>query len=624
MGVTTEYSENKKVVIIGAGPAGLTAAYELNKLGIKSEVYEKDDIVGGISRTVDYKGYKFDIGGHRFFTKVSEVEDIWKEILGEDFLRRDRLSRIYYKGKFFYYPFKIKDALFGLGIGNSFMIVLSYIKSQLFPVKPEKTFEDWISNRFGYRLYKAFFKTYTEKVWGIPCTEITAEWAAQRIKGLSLFTALKNAFLKQDTSSRGVIKTLINSFYYPKHGPGMMWEKMRKEVENGICKVQINSGVEKINWSGNRVNSIEVLSDGENRTVDGTDFISTMPIRELVQKLSPSPSEEVLEASKNLNYRDFITVALIINKKDIFNDNWIYIHDPKVKVGRIQNFKNWSPYMVPDTEKTCLGLEYFCFENDGFWSMSDEELINLGKKELEELGFAEQLEIEDGTVVRMPKAYPVYDTGYKNSLNIIKQFLSNLSNLQLIGRNGMHKYNNQDHSMLTAILSVRNIMGDSYNLWEINADQDYHEESKHTDRIHAHAYSELASTQPLVPSTVPPINTNSYIDKAVIKAFSRLDKFAFASSVGITSALIVLIATLWLVIKSGGFSGATMVLFDNYFIGYDVSVEGAFIGAGYSLLWGFIFGWLFAYLRNVTLGFIVYREKKKLERESLGDLLDYI
>jgi len=615
-------SNQKKVVIMGAGPAGLTAAYKLSQAGIQSVVLEKDNIVGGLSRTVDYKGFKFDIGGHRFFTKIKEVEDIWKEVLGDDFLRRDRLSRIYYSNKFFFYPFKATNALFGLGIINSILILLSYIRSQIFPVKPEITFEDWISNRFGYRLYKVFFRTYTEKVWGVPCNEISAEWASQRIKGLSLLSALKNALLSRNEGSEGVIKTLINSFYYPVHGPGMMWEKMTEIIESGNSEVNLNSEVTRISWSGNKVTSVSIGLNNSELTITGSDFISTMPVRELIEKLNPKPPYEILEAANSLKYRDFITVALIIDKQEIFRDNWIYIHDPAVKVGRIQNFKNWSPYMVPDDNKTCLGLEYFCFEKDNFWNMNEQDLIELAKREVIILGFADFDEIDDGKVVKMLKAYPVYDTEYKNALEKIRNFLSSIENLQLVGRNGMHKYNNQDHSMLTAMLAVRNIMGAKLDVWSVNTDQDYLEDGNTSHSPEKKMYSELASTQPEVPSYVT--TTYSYVDRAIIKAFSRLDKFAFASSVGITSAVIIFFMTIWLIFEGGDNIGATLMLLNNYFIGYEISIKGAIIGAAYSLIFGFIFGWLFAYLRNLCLGFIVYNVKKKLERQSLKNLLDYI
>ena len=616
--------EDKKVIIIGGGPAGLTAAYELNKSGIRSEVFEKDDIVGGISRTVNYKGYRFDIGGHRFFTKVKVVQDMWDEVLRRDFLLRDRLSRIYYRKQFFNYPFEVKNAVFGLGIFNSLLIVLSYLRAQIIPIRPENTFEQWITNRFGYRLYKIFFKTYTEKVWGIPCSEISSEWAAQRIKGLSLFSALKNALLKKSPADKNVIKTLINSFHYPKMGPGMMWEKVREIVEEGLCRVHMSSGIEKIYWDHDRILAVDTYNSGVTTRISGTDFISSMPIKELIAKLEPLPPSEILKAGDKLNYRDFITVSLIIDKKTIFKDNWIYIHDPNVKVGRIQNFKNWSPFMVPDPEKTCLGMEYFCFENDEFWSMSDENLLDLAKNELEKLGFAKKSEIIDGTVVRMPKAYPVYDEEYKAALNIIKEFLGNISNLQLVGRNGMHKYNNQDHSMLTSMLAVKNILGAHFDLWKVNADQDYQEEIKEDEQLDKQL-SDLSSTQPLIPSAFAMKKSSGrLIEKAIIRVFSRLDKFAFAVAVGTASFLFLFLATIFLVFKGDRNIVHSMLLLNNYFIGYDITIKGAFIGGGYCFLWGFISGWLFAYIRNLSLGFVIYKEKKKLENQSLKDLLDYI
>ncbi len=452
---------HKKVVIIGAGPSGLTAAYELCKIGVKSVVLEKDEVVGGISRTVNYRGYLFDIGGHRFFTKVKAVDDLWREILEEEkFLKRRRLSRIYYNKKFFHYPLQATNALFGLGIYNSFRTFLSYTKTQLFPIKPELSFEDWISNRFGRRLYHTFFKTYTEKVWGIPCNEISAEWAAQRIKGLSLLSALKNALItSQPKNKSNIIKTLIDSFEYPVKGPGMMWETVADIIQSKGSQLKLNAGVEKILWQKDKVTALEITTDGKNELIPGTDFISSMPIQELVRKMEPSVPDEVRHAADILSYRDFLTVSLIINKANLFEDNWIYIHDETVKVGRIQNFKNWSPEMVPDPNRTCLGLEYFCFEGDSLWTMSDEDLIKLGTKELGMLELVDPNDVEDGAVVRMPKAYPVYDSKYADALIIIRKFLDGLNNLHLVGRNGMHKYNNQDHSMLTAILTVKNIMG---------------------------------------------------------------------------------------------------------------------------------------------------------------------
>lgn len=493
--------EKKKVVIIGAGPAGLTAAYQLCKEGVKSVVLEKDDVVGGISRTVNYKGYLFDIGGHRFFTKVRAVDEMWREVLGEEkFLKRPRLSRIYYDKKFFHYPLKATNALLGLGIWNCVMMLGSYVWAQLFPVKKERSFEDWICNRFGRRLYETFFKTYTEKVWGIPCDEISADWAAQRIKGLSLISTLKNALLTTQPKVKSeVIKTLIDSFDYPEKGPGQMWEMVAHTIQQNGAALKMKSGVERILWQKGKVTSVEIIEDGKVESIAGTDFISSMPMRELVAKMDPPPPADIRKAANMLGYRDFLTVSLVISKADLFKDNWIYIHDPDVKVGRIQNFKNWSPYMVPDPTKTCLGLEYFCFEGDGLWNSSDEELVALATRELEILGLADAASIEDGTVVRMPKAYPIYDGTYEQAVSTIREFVDGLGNMYLVGRNGMHKYNNQDHSMLTAMLSVKNILGSKYDVWGVNVDREYHEEMKDEAEDELSA---IATSQPLIPKRV--------------------------------------------------------------------------------------------------------------------------
>jgi protoporphyrinogen oxidase len=494
-------TNQKKVVIIGAGPAGLTAAYQLCKENVPSVVLEKDNVVGGISRTVNYKGYLFDIGGHRFFTKVKAVDEMWREVMGEEkFLHRSRLSRIYYNKKFFYYPLKATNALLGLGILNSFLMLGSYLKAQWFPVKNETSFEDWITNRFGKRLYNTFFKTYTEKVWGIPCNEISADWAAQRIKGLSLIATIKNAIFSGQAKNKGeIIKTLIDAFDYPEKGPGQMWEMVAENIQTRGSNLKMKSSVEKIRWQEGAVTALELDVDGRKETVTGTDFISSMPMRELVQKMSPPPPPEVKQAADKLAYRDFLTVSLIVNKADLFQDNWIYIHDSEVKVGRIQNFKNWSPQMVPDPNKTCLGLEYFCFEGDGLWTTSDADLIALGAKELGILGLVDPKDVEEGAVVRMPKAYPVYDSVYVEAINTIREFLAGLGNLHLVGRNGMHKYNNQDHSMLTAMLAVKNILGANYDVWEVNVDNEYHEEIKEHDDGEM---SLLASTQPIIPKRI--------------------------------------------------------------------------------------------------------------------------
>jgi protoporphyrinogen oxidase len=500
-----EEQGSRKVVIIGAGPAGLTAAYQLCKAGVTSVVLERDATVGGLAKTVNYKDFRFDIGGHRFYTKAKAVEDIWREVLAdEDFLRRKRLSRIYYNKRFFHYPLRASSMLFNLGFWNGCLILLSYLRARAFPEKSEHNFEQWVTNRFGQRLYRIFFKSYTEKVWGIPCSEITADWATQRIKGLSLAVVVKDIFSRQPGNDKGaVVKTLINEFDYPRLGPGMMWETMAELVRGRGGVIRTGSQVERIHWNREAVEAVEITNEGRKEIVSGTHFISSMPIRELVRKLSPAPPASVSEAADKLQYRDFLTVVLIVNRRDLFPDNWIYIHDPEVRVGRVQNFKNWSGDMVPNQDKTCLGLEYFCFEGDELWSMTDEELIELGKRELEKLGLIKSLDVEEGKIVRVPKAYPVYDSTYRGSLEIVRRFFDALSNLQLVGRNGMHKYNNQDHSMMTGLLAVKNIMGANYDLWEVNTDQEYQEEFGEVESEGLnHTPSNPPSGQPIVPERI--------------------------------------------------------------------------------------------------------------------------
>ncbi|MEG3957048.1 NAD(P)/FAD-dependent oxidoreductase [Microcoleus sp. herbarium2] len=475
------------VAIVGAGPAGLTAAYELVKQGIVPVVLEKGDKVGGIARTETYKGYRFDIGGHRFYTKVEAVQQLWQEVLGNEFIKVPRLSRIFYRGKFFNYPISAFNTLFNLGIIESTLIMLSYLKVRIWPLREEQTFEQWVINRFGERLYKTFFKTYTEKVWGIPCSEIQADWAAQRIKGLSLTTAIINAlFGSNDT------KTLIKEFDYPALGPGMMWEKFAEAVENKDGKVYLDTKV--ISWEreGNKIKSITAEHNGELVQYSADNFITSMPISALVARMKPQPPEEVLHAARSLKYRDFLIVSLIVDSKDLFPDNWIYIHSPEVKVGRIQNFKNWSAALVPDASKSCLGMEYFCSVGDEIWEMSDAELVELATRELVGLGLATTADVEDGVVIRQPKAYPVYDGEYREHLRVLEGFLKGIENLQTIGRNGMHRYNNQDHSMLTGMLAVRNILGEKHDLWDVNTERSYYEDFS-VDRSKDNKGSDLIS-----------------------------------------------------------------------------------------------------------------------------------
>ena len=520
---------------------------------------------------------------------------MWHNVLGEDFLKCNRLSRIYYNGQFFHYPIRIFNALLGLGYWNSILILKSYFQAKLFPEKPENNLEKWVSNRFGKRLYHTFFKQYTEKVWGIPCREISAEWSAQRIKGLSLVSALKDSLVK---NKKNDIKTLISQFNYPKLGPGMMWEAVADIVNKNGGRVQTGSDVQKILWTNQKVEALEVAVNGQKEVVKGTHFISSMAIRDLIQCFEPTVPEEVLNAAANLNYRDFLTVALVINKREIFPDNWIYIHEPGLKVGRIQNYKNWSPYMVPDPEKSCLGLEYFCFEGDELWTMPDQELLDLAKKELIDLAFINASDVESGAVVRMPKAYPVYDSQYQEALRTVRKFIDGIDNLQLVGRNGMHRYNNQDHSMLTAMLAAENILGAHHNLWDVNADLEYHEELSIREN-------------------------GGDADRAIMKVFARIDKLGLATSAGIVSGLLVFLATLWFTFAGDGIMTQRLQLLDQYFIGYTATVKGSFIAMGYTLLWGFLFGWLFAYLYNLLVGFYVYRVKRKLGMLSFRDFLDH-
>jgi protoporphyrinogen oxidase len=467
-------SPDRPFVVIGAGPAGLTAAYQLSKYGLKPVVVEAAHAAGGLARTESYKGYHFDMGGHRFFTKSKEVEQFWHEILQEDFLHRPRLSRIYYKKRFFHYPIKALNALAGLGCVEGARIILSYLRWSLFPYQKEETFDHWVTNRFGKRLFEIFFKTYTEKVWGIPCSELRAEWAAQRIKDLSLKTALVRMFFRPRGST---IRTLIESFEYPRLGPGMLWRAVQRRLEQRGATVHLRSEVVAIHRTGNRVDSITVRQDGGNKTIEGTDFISSMPITALLEALDPPPPLPVLQASRQLKYRDFLTVCLIVNRPQLFPDNWIYIHEPEVRVGRIQNFKNWSSDMVPDPGSSSLGLEYFCNEGDDLWQSPDAELIEQAKQELAHLGLAEPADVVDGCVFRVPKSYPVYDSAYRDILDVVKNYITSLENFQTIGRNGLHRYNNQDHAMLSGMLAVRNaLLEESHDLWCINADQEYQEE----------------------------------------------------------------------------------------------------------------------------------------------------
>ena len=494
-----------EVVVIGAGPAGLTAAYMLTKHDVASTILESDDVVGGISRTVERDGWRFDIGGHRFFTKVKPVDDLWFEILGEDdFLRRPRLSRIFYKGKYYNYPLVPMNALRNLGPVESLRCVGSYAWVRVNPPKNQETLEGWVAARFGWRLYRTFFKTYTEKVWGVPASSLGSDWGAQRIKNMSLFRAGWEAIRPKSLRSKDKSKqvtSLIEEFNYPKYGPGMMWEKAMQLVAEKGTKVHFRSRVTKVHHENGAADSVTAETDGTPTTYPCTHVISSMPMSHLLEAMDPPAPPEVLAAAHGLKYRDFMTVALVVPESVGFPDNWIYIHDPQVRVGRIQNFGVWSPYMVKDG-RTCLGLEFFVNEGDDMWSKPDADLVEQGKRELEYLGLARPDQIESGYVVRVPKAYPVYDSKYQANVDVLRGWIAeNAPNVFPTGRNGMHKYNNQDHSMLTAMLSVENIFGAENDVWEVNVEDEYHEEGSGSEEGRG-----TGRAAPLLPDDYTPSN----------------------------------------------------------------------------------------------------------------------
>ncbi len=613
-----------QALIIGAGPAGLTAGYELKKLGVRSTVLEADQLVGGLSRTVAYRGYRFDIGGHRFFSKVPLVNDLWNEMLGEDFLVRPRLSRIHYRGHFFDYPLRAGNALAGLGPVEAALVCLSYAKARLSPHGHDNNFEQWVSRRFGRRLYEIFFKTYTEKVWGIPCAEISADWAAQRIKNLSLSEALRNAlFSKNGASADGkIITTLIDKFHYPRLGPGMMWESCERLLKEDGNETLRGIRVASIRHRHGKVDCIYGRTvSGESIEFGGDHFVSTMPLRELIHALDPLPPDAVLHAANRLRYRDYLTVVLIVNRPDVFPDNWIYIHSPEVKMGRIQNYKNWSPEMVPDPSRTSLGLEYFLWDNDEEWNWPQERLIELGIRECAQIGLIEPGEVEDGTVVRMQKAYPVYDHVYLDHLGTIKQYLANFKNLQTIGRNGQHRYNNQDHSMLTGVYAARNIVGADYDVWSVNVEQEYHEEVRSET---GKATIAAGVQERLVPVRAPaqpgPLTPEEFVEAA----FARLDPLAMGASVGLVSSAGLIAASVILLLKQGPVVGPNLSLLANYLLGFEVSWTGLWIGAIEAAAGGFMLGYVGASLRNWGITAYAWLIKRRAEAEDRRDLLDRV
>lgn len=583
------------IAVLGAGPAGLAAANELVERGARPLVLEKNLLVGGLARTEVYRGFSFDIGGHRFLTKSDRIDQLWRRMLGADFVKVPRLSRIYHRGRFFQYPLSVTNALSNLGLLESVLIVASYFEARVRPHPVEENFEQWVSNRFGKRLYEAFFRTYTEKVWGIPCTRIEADWAAQRIKGLSLAVAVSNALLGIRKA-----KSLIDEFDYPRNGPGMMWDRFRGAIEARGGTVLCGREALRLRHDSGRITRVEFREQGGLRELSPTHVISSVPLKRLVGLLEPSPPQQIAEAAARLTHRSFLMVGLLVKRERLFPDQWIYVHSADVRVGRVQNFKNWSAAMAPEPGLTNIGLEYFCDEGDELWSLPDQELGALAAQELGVLGLADAEDVVDCFVARQPDAYPVYEQGYKGHLRVIREYLARFENLQTIGRSGMHRYNNMDHSMLTGILAGQNVLGAHHDVWEVNEEEEYLERDR------------KAEVAPVVPEGV------------LTRAFARLDKLALATAVGTVLGLILFLATLWLVVKGDEVSRSSLSLLSQYFAGYTVSLRGSFIAFGYSFLWGFLLGWLFAYVRNLTMAFHVYRIKRRASSLSIAEFIDQI
>jgi protoporphyrinogen oxidase len=475
----------RPTLVLGGGPAGLTAGYLLAKDGHPVTVLEAADQVGGLAMTVERDGYRFDLGGHRFFTKNAEVDALWHEIMGDEFLRRPRQSRIFWNGKFLDYPLNGRDVVKKLGPVELVRSGLSYLYAAAKPKGREDSFEDWVSNRFGKRLFDLFFRSYTEKVWGVPTSEIRAEWAAQRIKGLSFWSAARDAFFGDKDQK---VKSLIKEFNYPRFGPGQMWEMMTDRIREFGGEVKLDSPVTSLTVRDGAV--AEIVAGGE--TYEAPQVISSLPLRSMVALVGDGAPREVSEAAQGLRYRDFLTVALVIDGEDLFPDNWIYIHEPGVQVGRIQNYRSWSPWMVPDPTKACVGLEYFCFEGDALWTMDDDDLVALATEELAKLGLARPEQVKRGYAVRVPKAYPMYDQDYAEKVASIRRWLDGVGNLQQVGRNGLHRYNNSDHSMLSAMRAVDNLIhGGRHDIWAVNVESSYHEE---TDAQDEHPYRRVPET----------------------------------------------------------------------------------------------------------------------------------
>ena len=463
----------KPIVIMGAGPAGLTAAWQLIHAGKEAIVWEADpSYVGGISRTVQAEGYRIDLGGHQFASKSSDINEIWRRVMPDDFVECQRQSRVYANGKYLNYPFEATSAFRSLGMVETLKIRASAFKARMNPIKPETNFTAWVTNRFGQRLFETYFKPYTEKVWGISCDEISADWAALQLDGVSMVEAFVE---KKDSGSAKPPRR----FYYPRLGPGQMWETAANKILEKGGPIFLDRKVQTIHWDETGVTHITGTNRaGEFFQQEGSHFLSSLPLVELMLSLDPPPPKEVAAAARALRFRDFITVCLVVNREKVFSDQWIYVHDPSVKVTRIQNYKNWSSALVPDTKMTSLGMEYFCFEGDNLWTATDFDLAQLAIREAIQIGLVDHAEIKDAFVIRMPKAAPIYDMHYQDHLKTIKAWVSLFFNLQPLGRNGMHRYGNQDFSMMTAWMAVRNIQGGDFDCWKVNTDAEYVQDPK--------------------------------------------------------------------------------------------------------------------------------------------------
>lgn len=467
----------KPIYILGAGPAGLAAAYTLTKQGQPVVVVERDARVGGLAKSIEYQGFILDYGPHRFFTKLAPVLKLWNEVLGEDQVTVNRLTRIYYGGKYFSYPLKALEALFALGPIETTKILTSYAKAQLFPNKNPRNFAEWVTGKFGKRLFQIFFEGYTEKLWGIRCTEISADWAAQRIKGLSLLKAARNALFGND----GKVKTLIDQFQFPKYGSGQLYDKIADYLRSQNQSVLLNTEVVQVHHDNFQVTQVTLRdrATGEESTVDCGGVISSIPISFLVQQIQSPPPQQVITSAKSLKFRNTVLVYLMVEGTNLFPDNWLYINDPTVHLGRVTNFANWSEYMLPNRHQTPICCELWCNYDESMWRQPETELIQQAERELRQIGLLHDEKVSSGFVVRLPRTYPIYAGNYKAALADIQGYLQQFSNLQLVGRYGAFKYNNQDHSLLMGIMAGENVLSPGkHDLWTVNSDSEYHEEAK--------------------------------------------------------------------------------------------------------------------------------------------------